>query len=93
MIVLDPYTGYRGHKSLGFLSGPSDDIYGIDIDLGLLEWHNRPGDRYKDASNEYRSLPRRDDIVAGAADSRRDSGNSGRARRRGAQRPGARSCG
>ena len=40
MIVLDPYTGYRGHKSLGFLSGPADDIYGIDTDLGLVEWHN-----------------------------------------------------
>ena len=40
MIVLDPYTGYRGHKSLGFLSGPSDDIFSIDIDLGVVEWHN-----------------------------------------------------
>jgi outer membrane protein assembly factor BamB len=40
MIILDPYTGYRGHKSLGFLSGPADDIYGIDTDLGLIEWHN-----------------------------------------------------
>lgn len=39
MVVLDPYTGYRGHKSLGFLSGPADDIFGIDIDLGLVEWH------------------------------------------------------
>lgn len=41
MVLLDPYTGYRGHKSLGFLSGPADDIYAIDTDLGLLEWHNR----------------------------------------------------
>lgn len=40
MIVLDPYTGYRGHKSLGFLSGPADDIYSIDTDLGLVEWHD-----------------------------------------------------
>ncbi len=40
MIVLDPYTGYRGHKSLGFLSGPADDIYSVDTDLGLLEWHD-----------------------------------------------------
>ena len=41
MVVLDPYTGYRGHKSLGYLSGASDDIYGIDTDLGIVEWHNR----------------------------------------------------
>lgn len=40
MVILDPYTGYRGHKSLGFLSGSSDDIFGIDIDLGVVEWHN-----------------------------------------------------
>jgi hypothetical protein len=37
MIVLDPYTGYRGHKSLGFVAG-----YGIDIDLGIVEWKS-PG--------------------------------------------------
>jgi hypothetical protein len=40
MVVLDPYTGYRGHKSLGYLGGGSDDIFGIDIDLGIVEWHN-----------------------------------------------------
>jgi len=35
MVILDPYTGYRGHKSLGFVAG-----YGIDIDLGIVEWQN-----------------------------------------------------
>lgn len=33
MVVLDPYTGYRGHKSLGFAGAA-----GIDIDLGIIEW-------------------------------------------------------
>lgn len=40
LVVLDPYTGYRGHKSLGYLGGSADDIFGIDIDLGIVEWHN-----------------------------------------------------
>jgi len=57
MIVLDPYTGYRGHKSLGFLSGPSDDIYGIDIDLGLLEWHNRLATSIKPPANSTAACP------------------------------------
>ncbi len=38
LIVLDPYTGYRGHKSLGYLSGSSENIFSIDIDLGVVEW-------------------------------------------------------
>jgi outer membrane protein assembly factor BamB len=40
MIILDPYTGFRGHKSLGFLSGSSDNVFGIDTDLGIVEWHD-----------------------------------------------------
>ena len=40
LVVLDPYTGFRGHKSLGYLAGSFDDIFGIDIDLGVVEWHN-----------------------------------------------------
>jgi outer membrane protein assembly factor BamB len=57
MIVLDPYTGYRGHKSLGFLSGPSDDIYGIDTDLGVLEWHNRVATGVKPPANVTAACP------------------------------------
>jgi len=49
MIVLDPYTGYRGHKSLGYLGGSSDDIFGIDIDLGIVEWHDRLASGSKDS--------------------------------------------
>lgn len=38
MVVLDPYTGYRGHKSLGYLSGSGGDIFSVDLDLGIVEW-------------------------------------------------------
>ena len=57
MIVLDPYTGYRGHKSLGFLSGPSDDIYGIDTDLGVLEWHNHVATGIKPPAQSIPACP------------------------------------
>ncbi|HTM51037.1 MAG TPA: hypothetical protein VL285_20210 [Bryobacteraceae bacterium] len=40
MILLDKYTGYRGHKSLGFLGGASDNIIAMDTDLGLVHWRN-----------------------------------------------------
>jgi outer membrane protein assembly factor BamB len=40
MILLDKYTGYRGHKSLGFLGGGSDNIIAMDTDLGLIHWQN-----------------------------------------------------
>ncbi len=42
MVVLDPYTGYRGHKSLGFVAASFGDVYGIDIDLGIVEWQHHP---------------------------------------------------
>jgi outer membrane protein assembly factor BamB len=40
VILLDKYTGYRGHKSLGFVGGSSDNIFALDTDLGLIHWHN-----------------------------------------------------
>src|ERR1044072_5209437 len=40
VILLDKYTGYRGHKSLGFLGGSSDNIFALDTDLGLIHWQN-----------------------------------------------------
>src|SRR5271163_2068273 len=27
MVILDPYTGYRGHKSLGFVASGSGEVY------------------------------------------------------------------
>ena len=32
------YIGYRGFRSLGFVGGSSDNIYGIDTDLARMEW-------------------------------------------------------
>src|SRR5882672_7745761 len=40
IILLDKYTGYRGHKSLGFVGGSSDNIFALDTDLGLIHWQN-----------------------------------------------------
>jgi len=37
-LVMTGYIGYRGFRSLGFLSGSSDKIYGIEIDVGRVEW-------------------------------------------------------
>lgn len=37
-VLLDFYIGYRGFRALGFLSGSSGNIIGIDIDLPRLEW-------------------------------------------------------
>jgi outer membrane protein assembly factor BamB len=57
MVVLDPYTGYRGHKSLGFLGGSSDDIFGIDIDLGIVHWHNHLSSGLKPQGGSVSSCP------------------------------------
>src|SRR5262249_21520501 len=40
VILLDKYTGYRGHKSLGFVGASSDNIFALDTDLGLIHWQN-----------------------------------------------------
>lgn len=37
-LVMTGYIGYRGFRALGFLSGASDKVYALDIDLGKLEW-------------------------------------------------------
>jgi outer membrane protein assembly factor BamB len=37
-LVMTGYIGYRGFRSLGFLSGSSDKIYGVEIDVGRVEW-------------------------------------------------------
>jgi outer membrane protein assembly factor BamB len=38
MLVMTGYIGYRGFRSLGYLSVPSDRVYAFDIDLGRVEW-------------------------------------------------------
>src|SRR4051812_8572704 len=37
-LVMTGYIGYRGFRSLGFVSGANDKIYAFDIDLGRIEW-------------------------------------------------------
>jgi hypothetical protein len=37
-LIMTGYIGYRGFRSLGFLSGSSDKIYGMEIDVGRVEW-------------------------------------------------------
>lgn len=39
--LLDRYIGYRGFRSLGFLSGSSGQIFALDTDLGRVEWHKK----------------------------------------------------
>ncbi len=40
-VLLNGYIGYRGFRSLGFTPGSSDAIYGMDTDLGRVEWVKR----------------------------------------------------
>src|SRR5215471_4765547 len=40
-VLLDRYIGYRGFRSLAFLSGSSNMVYGIDTDLSRIEWQQR----------------------------------------------------
>jgi outer membrane protein assembly factor BamB len=37
-LVMTGYIGYRGFRSLGFVSGASDKMFALDIDLGRIEW-------------------------------------------------------
>lgn len=37
-LVMTGYIGYRGFRSLGFLTGSSDKMYAIEIDVGRIEW-------------------------------------------------------
>lgn len=37
-LVMGGYIGYRGFRTLGFLSGASDKVYSLDVDLGRIEW-------------------------------------------------------
>ena len=37
-VLLDRYIGYRGFRSLAFLSGSANMVYGIDTDLSRIEW-------------------------------------------------------
>jgi hypothetical protein len=36
--LLNRYMGYRGLASLGFLGGSADRVFGMDTDLGRVEW-------------------------------------------------------
>src|SRR5215472_18202490 len=40
-VLMDRYIGYRGFRSLAFLSGSSNMVYGIDTDLSRIEWQQR----------------------------------------------------
>ncbi|MGH9722153.1 MAG: PQQ-binding-like beta-propeller repeat protein, partial [Bryobacteraceae bacterium] len=40
-VLLDFYIGYRGFRALGFVGGRSDSVFGVDTDLGRLEWQKR----------------------------------------------------
>lgn len=40
-VLLDRYIGYRGFRSLAFLSGSANMVYGIDTDLSRIEWQQR----------------------------------------------------
>ncbi|HEY1336050.1 MAG TPA: hypothetical protein VGF59_01005 [Bryobacteraceae bacterium] len=40
-VLLERYIGYRGFRSLGYVSGSSDNIVAIDTDLGRVEWTKR----------------------------------------------------
>lgn len=37
-LVMSGYIGYRGFRTLAFVGGASDKAFGIDVDLGRLEW-------------------------------------------------------
>jgi outer membrane protein assembly factor BamB len=37
-LVMSGYIGYRGFRTLGFVGGASDKSFGVDVDLGRLEW-------------------------------------------------------
>src|SRR2546429_3320492 len=41
--LLDFYIGYRGFRSLGFAGGSSNNVVGIDVDLGRIEWEKNLG--------------------------------------------------
>ena len=45
-LIMTGYIGYRGFRSLGFLSGSSDKIYGVEIDVGRVEWQKFEGWSY-----------------------------------------------
>ncbi|HLG99863.1 MAG TPA: hypothetical protein VKX49_26375 [Bryobacteraceae bacterium] len=40
-VLIDRYIGYRGFRSLAFLAGASDRIFGIDTDLARVEWQQQ----------------------------------------------------
>lgn len=39
--LIDFYIGYRGFRTLGFLTGSADRIVAIDTDLGRVEWEKK----------------------------------------------------
>lgn len=43
--LIDFYIGYRGFRTLGFLTGSSDRIVAIDTDLGRIEWEKKLSDQ------------------------------------------------
>ena len=49
-VLLNRYIGYRGFRDLAFVENDGRDIYGIDIDLGRIEW-NVPDNNARAASS------------------------------------------
>jgi outer membrane protein assembly factor BamB len=40
-VLIDRYIGYRGFRSLAFVSGSSNTLFAVDTDLARVEWQNR----------------------------------------------------
>jgi len=40
-VLLDRYIGYRGFRTYAFVGGQAEDAFGLDSDLGRLEWQKR----------------------------------------------------
>ena len=38
MLVMNNVIGYRGFRALEFVAGSSDNVVGVDSDLGRFEW-------------------------------------------------------
>src|SRR5262245_54949450 len=39
--LLDRYIGYKGFRSLAFVGGSADTVFGIDTDLARMEWEKK----------------------------------------------------
>jgi outer membrane protein assembly factor BamB len=56
-VLLEGYIGYRGFRSLGYVTSGPDNIVGIDTDLGRIEWQKRAAAQPGCASNASLTRP------------------------------------